>query len=115
MGQNAYRRVQASLAAGENAVSAVSFWETAMLISKGRYRLFKPIVEWRKELLTRGLTEIPIDGLIAAQAGELDWEHGDPADRIILATAMRLGLRLLTADRKILSWRGPVELIDARA
>lgn len=114
LGPNGYRRIQAGLAAGENSVSAISFWETAMLIAKGRYRLFKPLVEWRDDLLERGLAEIPVDGLIGAQAGELDWEHGDPADRIILATAMRLGLSLLSADRRLLSWRGPVELIDAR-
>ena len=86
-----------------------------MLVSKGRYQLIKSIPEWREDLLARGLSEIPVDGLTAVQAGELDWEHGDPADRIIVATAMRLGLSLLTADRKILSWRGPVTLIDARA
>ena len=59
--------------------------------------------------------EIPIDGLTAAQAGELEWRHGDHADRIIVATAMHLGLALITADRRILAWRGPVERIDARA
>lgn len=85
-----------------------------MLISKGRYRLVKPVLEWREDLLARGIAEVPVDGSIAAQAGGLNWEHGDPADRIIVTTAMRLGASLLTADRKILGWRGPVDLIDAR-
>lgn len=115
LGSQGYRRVERGLAAGENVVSSISFWETAMLIAKGRYRLFKPVLEWREDLLAHGLAEVPVDGFIATQAGELDWEHGDPADRIIVTTAMRLGLSLLTADRKILSWRGPVDLIDARA
>jgi PIN domain nuclease of toxin-antitoxin system len=114
LGSQGYRRVESGLAAGENLVSSISFWETAMLIAKGRYRLFKPVLEWRGDLLARGLAEIPVDGFIATQAGELEWEHGDPADRIIVTTAMRLGASLLTADRRILSWRGPVDLIDAR-
>ena len=115
LGPKSYRRIRTGLANGENSVSAITFWETAMLVSKGRYRPVKPVNEWRDDLLARGLSEISIDGLIATQAGELDWDHGDPADRIILTTAMRLGSPLMTADRRILSWRGPVELIDARA
>lgn len=115
LGPKSYRRIESGLAAGEISVSAISFWETAMLVSKGRYRLIKPVIEWREDLLARGLAEISVDGLIGAQAGELDWDHGDPADRIILTTAMRLGSPLMTADRRILSWRGPVEVIDAQA
>ena len=114
IGPEGHRLIRSGLTAGENSVSAISFWETAMLVSKGRYQLIKSIAEWRDDLLVRGLSEIPVDGLTAVQAGELDWDHGDPADRIIVATAMRLGLGLLTADRKILGWRGPVTLIDAR-
>lgn len=114
LGPKSYRRIESGLASGENSVSAISFWETAMLVSKGRYLLIKPVPEWREDLLARGLAEIVVDGLIGAQAGQLDWHHGDPADRIIVTTAMRHGLSLMTADRKMLSWRGPVEVIDAR-
>jgi PIN domain nuclease of toxin-antitoxin system len=114
LGTKCYRQIESGLAAGQNSLSAISFWETAMLIAKGRFRLIKPISEWRADLMARGLIEIPVDGLTAAQAGELDWQHGDPADRIIVTTAMRLRLPLMTADRQILEWRGPVELIDAR-
>lgn len=115
MGPEVHRRIRAGLAAGENSVSSISFWEIAMLIAKGRYRLVRPVLGWREDLLARGIAEIPVDGSIAALAGGLDWEHGDPADRIMVATAMRLGATLLTSDRRILSWRGPVECADARA
>ena len=115
LGADVHRRIKTGLAAGENSVSSISFWEIAMLIAKGRYRLVKPVLEWRDDLLARGITEIPVDGSIAAIAGGLDWEHGDPADRIVVATAMRLGATLLTTDRRILNWRGPVECANARA
>jgi PIN domain nuclease of toxin-antitoxin system len=114
IGTEVHRRIKTGLAAAENSVSSISFWEIAMLIGKGRYRLVKPVLDWREDLLARGIAEIPVDGAIAAQAGGLDWEHGDPADRIVVATAMRLGATLLTTDRRILSWRGPVVCADAR-
>jgi PIN domain nuclease of toxin-antitoxin system len=114
LGPEVRGRIRTGLAAGENAVSSISFWEIAMLIVKARYRLVKPVLEWREDLLSRGIAEIPVDGSIAALAGGLDWEHGDPADRIMVATAMRLSATLLTTDRRILSWRGPVECVDAR-
>lgn len=114
IGASSYRAIESGSSSGENRVSAISFWETAMLISKGRYRLVVPVSEWRADLLARGLDEIPVNGAIAAHAGELDWEHGDPADRIIVTTAMRRDLTLITADERILAWRGPLKAMDAR-
>ena len=115
IGRTASSRLEIAMATGEVWLSVISFWEIGMLARKRKIKISMPLASWRAELSARAIREIPIDGLTAAQAGELDWEHGDPADRIILATAMRLGLRLLTADRRILDWRGPVEVIDARA
>jgi PIN domain nuclease of toxin-antitoxin system len=114
IGSEAASRLESAMAAGEVWLSVISFWEIGMLARKRKIIITVPLATWRAELAARTIVEIPIDGLTAAQAGELDWEHGDPADRIIVATAMRLGLSLLTADRKILSWHGPVKLIDAR-
>lgn len=108
-------QLESALTAGEVWLSVISFWEIGMLARKRKIAVTVPLARWRAELVARAVVEIPVDGLIAAQAGELDWDHGDPADRIIVATAMRLGIGLMTADRKILNWRGPVKLIDARA
>ena len=113
-GRNAFARLESALAAGEVWLSAISFWEIAMLARKRKIRVTVPLARWRMELASRKVIEIPMDGLTAAQAGALDWAHGDPADRILVATAMRLGLPLLTADHKILGWGGSVDLIDAR-
>ena len=97
------------------AVSAISFWEIAMLIAKGRVVIAKPLVRWREELLAAGLLELPVDGRLGIEAADLPDFHGDPADRIIVATALMLGCRLVTADRQILAWPGSIEAIDARA
>lgn len=94
------------------AVSAISFWEVGMQIRKGRVDLRIDLGAWRRDLLEKGLIEIPVDGGIGVDAGLLSDLHGDPADRIIVATAMR-GHRLMTADRLILGWPGSINRLDA--
>ena len=97
----------------EIAVSAISFWEVAMLASKGRIRLPESVSNWRMRQLEEGVIEIPIDGATAVRAGLLSEMHGDPADRIIVATALG-GHQLVTADERILQWPGHVARLDAR-
>jgi PIN domain nuclease of toxin-antitoxin system len=58
--------------------------------------------------------EIPLQGTTAVRAGQLQMFHGDPADRIIVATAIENGATLVTADEKILSWEPLRQKIDAR-
>ncbi len=100
--------------AGELGVSAISFWETAMLIEKGRVELAIPVHAWRQDLLSAGVREIVVDGGIGIAAAALQEFHGDPADRLITSTALLRGDRLLTADQKILDWPGSVLRQDAR-
>ena len=57
--------------------------------------------------------EIAVDGGIGIHAVGLADFHADPADRLIVATALR-GHVLATADEKILDWIGNVNLLDAR-
>ena len=94
------------------AVSSISFWEIGMRIQKGRLELLLDLDAWRRELLDQGLIEIPVDGAIAARAGLLVDMHGDPADCLIVATALQ-GHQLLTADRRILDWSGQLSRLDA--
>ncbi len=95
-------------------ISSISFWEIGMLINKGRLRLEMDIAAWRSDLLKSGLTEIPIDGAIAINSTRLESFHGDPADHLIVATAMQHSARLVTADKQILAWTGPLGRLDAR-
>jgi PIN domain nuclease of toxin-antitoxin system len=94
-------------------VSTISFWEIGMLIEKGRLEFAHDLSSWRVEMLSAGLNEIPVDGSIAIYAAEMKNFHGDPADRIIVATSKLLGTRLATADRRILDYR-PARTINGR-
>ncbi len=53
-------------------------------------------------------------GSIAIAAGELARMHGDPADRLIIATASLAGATLMTADARILRWKHALPRHDAR-
>ena len=96
----------------EVAMSAISFWEMAMLREKGRIGYPDDVSRWRVEQLGQGLIEIPVDGEIGIRANALADFHADPADRIIVATAMN-GHQLVTADRRILDWPGELRCLDA--
>lgn len=114
LGTSAREQADHALQKEALAVSALSFWEIAMLGSKGRLGVRRPIGPWRRGLIGLGIRELPVDGEIAVAAGEFEDLHGDPADRMIIATALYHGAHLMTADRKLLSWPGPMERIDAR-
>lgn len=89
-----------------------------MLVSKDRLTLTREVRAWFKEVLSQpGLALVPIEPEIAILAGQLPRSvHGDPADRIIMASAAILGCPLMTVDRAILahSKAGNIQAIDAR-
>jgi PIN domain nuclease of toxin-antitoxin system len=95
-------------------VSAISFWEVAILVRKNRFRLATPPPAWRDGVLRQGIVEVPLDGATATEAPALSDFHADPADQLIVASAIRSGATLLTADERILQWRGQVSRQDAR-
>jgi PIN domain nuclease of toxin-antitoxin system len=102
----AVRRIEQAARAGSLLVSVISVWETAMLESKGRIRFQKPCLDWVREALdTPGLTLAPITPEIAVDSSRLPGDfHGDPADRILVATARSLGVPLLTRDSKLVEY-----------
>ena len=114
LGLIARQQADAALKGGRLAVSAISFWEIAMLVAKQRIVIELPLPTWRQDLLNLGLREIPVSGEIGIAAVQLDQLHGDPADRIIVATALLREATLMTADRKLLEWSGQLERYDAR-
>ena len=114
LGAKARGVIDRSLSDGELAIAAISFCEIAWLVSAGRVTLPLSTAEWRISLLAAGLSEIPLDGEIAIAAVALADFHKDPADRLIVATALDEGARLVTSDAKILAWPGPLARIDAR-
>ena len=105
-----------AIANEDAAFSAISLWEIGMLQQKNRLNVVPNLTarQWRERLLAEGLREIPVDSIIAVRAGELPDMHGDPADRIIVATAIDGGHRLITSDRTILEWGHELDRFDAR-
>jgi PIN domain nuclease of toxin-antitoxin system len=79
-------------------VSAISLWEIAMLLDKGRIILSMPLLPWlRKALAAPKIKLLPITPEVAARSGSLPI-HGDPADRLIAATAIEHDCFLATLD-----------------
>src|SRR5215217_7774615 len=84
----------------EVAVSAISLWEVQMLHSHGRLQLNKPFKTWLLEATASGIVDVlPLDVPVVLALNELPESfHGDPADRIIAATARAYDLPLATRD-----------------
>ena len=112
IGPQTLRLLNHEKADGNLGVSVISFWEISMLVSRGRFELDLNLDDWRETLIGGGLVGIPLTGDIAIRAVRLPNLHGDPADRIIVATALE-DHHLVTADRIILNWQG--ELVRVRA
>ncbi len=105
--------VEDGLEHGGVAVSVVTFVETTRLHHHGRIDLGCHPGVWRRERLQSGLREIPIDGDIAVESVLLmnTGFHNDPADQLIVATAMLAGMRLATTDRRIIDWAHRTRLV----
>lgn len=94
-----------SLAAScEIALSWVSIWETEMLYRKGRIKLLPDLSTWVTEATDDSFcTILPVDTeLVIAQSLLPESFHGDPADRLIVTTAMIAEIPLATYDSRIL-------------
>lgn len=89
--------------AGGVCVSSISVWEAALLVERQRLMLAMPFKEWleRCESLPF-LRFVPVDNRIATRSVHLPGDlHKDPADRLIVATALELGFPLVTRDAKL--------------
>jgi PIN domain nuclease of toxin-antitoxin system len=84
-------------------VSPISCWEVAMLLAKGRIALDRPVAAWVNDLLGASgpARSADLTPAVGVAAGELDQFHGDPADRLIYATAMLGRIPLVTKDRRL--------------
>jgi PIN domain nuclease of toxin-antitoxin system len=84
-------------------LSAMSLWEAQMLHIKGRLSLDRPFSHWLREASDPGVVALlPLDVAVVVALDSLPESfHGDPADRLIVATALTHGLPLATRDRAI--------------
>lgn len=106
MKSSAIRVIEEAAYHGLVRVSVISAWEVAMLEARGRIQLSKDCMTWINEALRApGIALFPLTPEIAVESSRLPGAfHGDPADRILVATARRLGAILLTRDEKILAY-----------
>ena len=88
-------------------VSSISVWEVAMLVTRNRLELTLDLQTWLSHLEALPVLRfVPVDNQVAARAVLLDqFPARDPADRMIVATAMMLGATLITADRRLRAYR----------
>lgn len=84
-------------------LSSISAWEVAQLVARGRLQLTMPVADWvAKSEALPFVHFIPMDNTIAIKSVQLLGPfRPDPADRIIIATALTLGFPLVTRDEKI--------------
>jgi PIN domain nuclease of toxin-antitoxin system len=99
-------RIDQASRAGHLKVSAISVWEVAMLEARGRIKLNQDCLQWVRRALSQPGTElVPLSPEIAVSSTRLPADfHGDPADRILVATARERALTLVTQDAKILDY-----------
>ncbi len=87
--------------------SAISLWELGIKVQRGSLELPISVEELARRIERGGVVEfVPVDTQTWLRSLSLKWEHRDPADRVIVATALLLGLPLLTKDEVIREYSG---------
>ena len=92
---------------GQILISAISAWEIAMLVEKGRLVLTMDVSAWLKTVAEiESIRFAPIDQEIAVRSVHLPGSfHADPADRMIVALARHYSAPVVTADAKIRNYK----------
>jgi PIN domain nuclease of toxin-antitoxin system len=98
-------------------VSVISVWEVAMLEAKGRLRLGGAVDAWvAASRRPPGVTMVELTPEIAIESTRRPGDaHGDPADRMLIATARITGAVLVTCDERIIQYAetGHLRVVDA--
>jgi PIN domain nuclease of toxin-antitoxin system len=100
------QRIEDAANEGKIFISAISVWEVATLAAKLRVTLTIPVEQWVDEALRRqGVNLLPLSPSIAVESSRLPSDfHGDPADRMIVASARVHFGTVVTRDEKILTY-----------
>lgn len=85
-------------------ISSFSVWEIYLKVKQGKLKLTINFDDWINNIQTRNLYKFINPNLeILRKSIDLNWEHRDPADRIIVATGLVENLKLATHDKKIIN------------
>ena len=103
LSKKAKHEINRELDGGEIIISAISAWEISMLVTNQRLVLSMEVSAWLATVAEiEAVKFLPVDTEIATKSVELPGEfHKDPADRMIVATARKFAVPLITKDEKI--------------
>jgi PIN domain nuclease of toxin-antitoxin system len=106
LSEPAKKAVDEALENGPALVSSISVWEVALLVAKNRLQLTMDVTDWiAKAERVPFVRFIPVDNTIALRSVTLrGLLHDDPADRMIIATALNKDAAIVTKDKRILRY-----------
>ena len=107
LSKKARSTIERTISEGSIYISSISAWEIAMLIERKRLALTMDVKDWitRCEAIPY-IKFVPVTNGIAIKAVQLTGDiHNDPADRIIVATALSMGVALVTMDQKLRNYQ----------
>jgi PIN domain nuclease of toxin-antitoxin system len=98
--------------ADQLAVSAITCWEVAWLERRGRLQLQPNLNDWLELALAgSGVDCLPVSRAVAVRAAQLPEHHRDPADRLILATAIEQQATLVSLDAAFDAYKDHVRML----
>lgn len=87
--------------------SSISIWELGVKVQRGKLDLGIAVDEFARRVETSGVVElVPVDTALWLRSLALPWDHRDPADRVIVATALLLDVPVLTKDAALQAFDG---------
>ncbi len=106
LSKTAKKAIDASIPQKGLFISSISTWEVALLVAKKRLKFVMDVTDWVTQSENLPFFQfVPVDNTVAMKSVNLSPPlHQDPADRIIIATAMTLGISLVTKDEKLLNY-----------
>ncbi len=99
------RRAAREIQSAKNEIwlSPMSIWETALLLERGRIKVKGDPLRWLDQMLAAAVfREASFTRDVAVRAADIQLPHHDPADRLLVATALIHSLTLVTADHRLL-------------
>jgi PIN domain nuclease of toxin-antitoxin system len=102
----ALKSIKRAAVTGEIYLSPVSAWEIGLLVKRGRLQLEIAVETYvQKAFSLPGVRIAPLTPEIAARSSHLPGElHDDPADRMLVSTAIVMGFKLVTRDKRLLDY-----------
>lgn len=105
LSKKARKSIEDTIKKDEVLISSISVWEVYLLMKKNRVGLSINTDSWLEKLESLAFVKfVPVDNKVASQSVKLDFTNSDPADRIIIATALINGATIVTSDKKILNY-----------